>query len=374
MVDKNTEQDKKRIAACQGMINAYLGGDSGRSQTKLALVIGINAGALSSFMRGMYVGDNHKLCDKIESFFQLENERRSGLIEPDFVLTRQAEKIKQFVVMAHAYNTMSVIFGDSGIGKTKTLKEYARQYPKNVHYIQCNPFMRSKFGFLQQLCLAANLPLGRQNIVSSFNRLATEGAARGALIILDDAQTLAGCRGANTTIFEVIRALHDQGVGFVICGNSSIRGDVTTTEHEELYQQFASRAKILQVSDKFTREDVADVIAAVLKNGALNEEEFDFLYRIANEFYGSLRLVINILSLAVSRAHARKAQFNVQYLRDAARHIVSGQKPEYKNQQKKGGMKNGKEETRNEIENENTTQGDKNDAGPVHRQTPAQCA
>jgi predicted ATPase len=91
-------------------------------------------------------------------------------------------------------------------------------------------------------------------MVGNYNRLAKVASEKGALIILDDAQTLNNKGTTNTTVFEVIRALFDEGIGFVISGNGKVREAVTETDTEELYQQFASRARQFEIKSDFSEE------------------------------------------------------------------------------------------------------------------------
>jgi DNA transposition AAA+ family ATPase len=330
-----------RVDAIIPKANEYIS-ISGNSANKLALVIGKSPSALSQFMRGTYQGSQEKICSALEDFFDLENQKVGIIREPECVETRQYREIWRFCTIAQAMGTIAVIVGDSGLGKTRTLREYAKR--PNVFYVKCHPYMRGKTGFLQQLCLSMNIPI-RGNQIVIFNKLADQAAATGALFILDDAQALNNKMVQNTTVFECIRALHDMGVGFVISGNGRVRDSVTQTDSEELYQQFASRSKILTVKSDFNFEDVREVLNGFI-SGRLDADELEYLYEIATQYYGSLHIAIKTLLLAFTRARAKRIRLTVPLLKDAARHSISQQKPEYKIK-KKGVFINAQKEKNN---------------------------
>lgn len=328
-MNKVPEKLQKRYESLMRRINAFTN-EPGQSQNKLAQASGNSAATISAYVRGTYLGNYLNVTESLEAFFELENERKGIQLKNDFVHTRQTEEIRRFIIMAHAYKTISVIIGDSGLSKTTTLKEYSRQ--SNVYYIKCQPYMRGKVGFLQQIAISLDVKSSGSQIVV-YNRIASEFGEKGALIILDDAQTLNGKGIENTTIFEVIRALHDSGIGFVIAGNSRIRDSVTQTDSEELYQQLAARSRILKIDPRIKREDLESIIASIVE-GSMAPDQIDYLLKIANEFYGSLHLVTKILIHAVTRSRAKNLAMSVALLKTAAKHFVSQQKPQFRNKQK----------------------------------------
>lgn len=319
------------IARTQGKANEWLS-LPGNSQNKLILGAGLPSKTLSPFLRGIYPGNKLVVADQLDKFLEMESQRKGNERQRVFVRTRQSNAIINACIQAHAFNSMSVLIGDSGVGKTMALREYAKN--ANVYYIQCNPFMRGRTGLMQQLCIALNLPASG-NSISSYNRLIKVASEKGILIILDDVQTLNNKGSTNTTAFEVIRSLFDEGVGFVISGNGKVRETVTETDTEELYQQFASRARSFEIKSDFTEEDVLSVVRQITEK-ELQPDQFQFLYELAVKFYGSLRLVASILELAIIRAKHKKIPLSLQLLKDASKHNVSQIKPQYRIKKKLG--------------------------------------
>jgi DNA transposition AAA+ family ATPase len=332
------KKEETYIAIVKGKANEWLSKPE-NSQNKLALGAGLSSGTISPFMRGTYTGNNLAVAEQLDKFFEMEFQRRGTERNKTFVRTRQSNAVINACIQAHAYNNMTVLIGDSGIGKTMGLREYAKN--PNVYYIQCNPFMRGRTGFLQQLCISLNLPaMGNQ--IASYNRLAKVASEKGALIILDDAQTLNNKGATNTTVFEVIRALFDEGIGFVISGNGKVRETVTETDTEELYQQFASRARQFEIKSDFTEEDVKNIFFQIVGE-ELEPDQFNFLYELSIKFYGSLRLAASILELALNRAKFKKIPLSLRLLQDASKHNVSQMKPQYRTAKKPGVTLNGKQ-------------------------------
>ena len=317
------------IERTQGKANEWLS-MPGNSQNKLTLCAGLPSKTLSPFLRGIYPGNKLIIAHQLDKFLEMESQRKGVERKRVFVRTRQSNAVLNACIQARAFNSMSVLIGDSGVGKTMALREYAKN--TNVYYIQCNPFMRSRTGLLQQLCTSLNLPASG-NSISSYNRLVKVASEKGILIILDDLQTLNNKGSTNTTVFEVIRSLFDEGVGFVISGNGKVRETVTETDTEELYQQFASRARSFEIKSDFTEEDVLSIVWQIAEK-ELEPDQFQFLYELAVKFYGSLRLVASILELAIIRAKHKKIPLSLQLLKDASKHNVSQIKPQYRTRRK----------------------------------------
>ena len=335
---KEKLQLSEKRADIQERVIRWLNHDPARSQAQLAKATGLNPGTLSTFLTSKCAPRTDlNAIEKLEAFFRLSALRFDLLPEPDYVETRQAKRIRNFISLAHVTRGINIIHSSSGCGKTKAEKEYMKDNP-NVYYIPVNPLIRSKTEFFKALAWTI---LGRTKISCAgmvFDEIATKCAEQGALIIVDDAHLLYTDRGTNDSAFEIIRTLNDRGIGFVVSGNGSLRDKVTQTSREEFYQQLASRSKIQEIPHQFTEGDVQLVIESVLQGKSCSKDVFQYLYNMTNRFYGSLRIAVETLKLASLNAHARTEALTVSHLELAAGQVLATLKPEAK-----GGEQRGKE-------------------------------
>jgi len=327
------ELNERRQAVIQRVIG-WLNDDPTRSQAQLAKTVVISTGALSAFLTGTYKAQNDiNIIEKLEAFFRLEDQRVDLLPDPQFVETRQSKRIRNFISMIHISRGIGVLHGSSGIGKTMTVRNYMEDNP-SVYYIPVNPMIRSKTQFFMALAWTV---LGKSNVSNAgvmFDNIATKASAQGALIVIDDAHLLYTEKSSNDSPFEIIRTLNDRGIAFIVTGNGSLRDKVTQTNKAEFYQQLASRSKIQEIPHTFTEADVRSVIESVLRGKAYKKEVFDYLYDMANRFFGSLRIMVNTLQLASFNASSMNEKLTRSHLEIAASHVISVLKPEGKSKKK----------------------------------------
>jgi hypothetical protein len=76
--------------------------------------------------KGIYEGKLDNFCECAASFRRVIEER-GDITRAPFVMTRLARRIFKISESAKVYQTVEFIFGESQIGKTAALEEYARQ-------------------------------------------------------------------------------------------------------------------------------------------------------------------------------------------------------------------------------------------------------
>ena len=329
MNNKNLDFSKRRVEA-QGRVMAWLNNGPTRSQAQLAKATDMSSATLSTFLTDKcQPRTDRRVIEVLEAFFRLEDQRVDLLPEPDFIYTRQAKRIRNFISMIHVSCGIGVLHGSSGIGKTKTIEAYMRDNP-SVYYIPINPMIRTKNRFF--LALAWTV-LGKQSASNGgmvFDEIAAKASTQGALFVIDDAHLLYTEKSTDDSAFEIIRTLNDRGIAFIVAGNGSLRDKVTQTNKAEFYQQFASRSKVQEIPHTFIEGDVRAVIHSVLQGNACSDEVFEYLYDMANRFYGSLRVMVNTLQLAAFNAHSRNEALTRSYLESASSHVISVLKPKAK--------------------------------------------
>lgn len=332
---------KERLENACARVQVWLKADPLRSQAALARSIGVSGSALSGTLAGKYTGNTGLVVEKLERFFEMETQKLDLLPDPEYAKTRNAKRIHNFVAMVHLQARVGVMIGSSGIGKTMALVQYARDANarsrdrnQTVYYIPINPMIRSKGAFFRALSQRVLGDTTVKDEYSTFERIANRVSTQNGLIILDDAHLLYTEKSTNDSPFEIVRTLNDRGFGFIISGNPSLRDKVTETHHMEFYQQLASRSKLLQVNHAFSEGDVRDIIEPMLGGVRIRREVFDYLFALANRYYGSLRMMVNTLQLAAFNANSMNEPLSLSHLESACEHNMLVEKPEFRNSQK----------------------------------------
>lgn len=323
--------ENRRQAVCKDIADWQGENPKANSINYLGKAVGISGATLSQIQRGNYPGNLVKMIERLEKHFEMLRERTAVSIDPDYVATGVGRRIERFASTVHVGRTIGVLTGSAGLGKTKALKNYAANQPAAV-YIQVHPFMQSKREFLLALCAALDVK-GSKNATAAFDRLRVVASERNTLFILDDMQVLSNPKRSGD-IFEIIRALHDGGAAVLLSGNLLLVQRVTRSDEESFYQQFASRALLLNLRDAVEPDDVRAVVEALLPNDTLPAEYLDYLHQVARRHYGSLRLVARILTYAVLRANAQRIKLTLAHLQGAASLMMAELKPEFRNERK----------------------------------------
>lgn len=333
-MNKADQDLTRRRRDMEKRVMRWLGQDATRSQAKLAKAASMSTASLSTFLSGTYkAASDRSIIDRLESFFKLEDQRIDLLPDPEFIETRQSKRIRNFISMIHISRGIGILIGSSGIGKTMTVEDYMRDNP-SVYYIPVNPMIRSKTQFFLNLAWTVLGKISVNNGGMVFDEIAMKVSAQGGMIIIDDAHLLYTEKSSNDSPFEIIRTLNDRGIAFIVAGNESLRDKVTQTNKAEFYQQLASRSKIQQIPHTFIEADIRSVIDSVLQDKPYTDEVFQYLYDMANKFYGSLRVMVNTLQLASFNANSRNEQVMRSHLETAASHVISVLKPEAKTKPK----------------------------------------
>ena len=168
-------------------------------------------------MKGEYEGDVAAVCDAIESYKRI-CDQRDGLARQAFVETDTARRIWKICDAAITYQSIAMIFGDSQTGKTWALQEYARRHNHGqTKYIR----MPAAAG-VQMVCRAFAEACGLSHKCSyEAMRERVQRAIDGnTLVIVDELHQAFNTyqRHARVAVLEVIREIHDRtGCGMVLC-------------------------------------------------------------------------------------------------------------------------------------------------------------
>lgn len=278
---------------------------------QIARESGVAAGTLSAFVNNKYNGDNDRVAQTLERW--LENYHRAAELPepPRFVETRTARQIWTSMRFASLTESISVICGNPGVGKTEAAREF-RRTNNNVWLITITPSCASVLECLTELAyeLGMNDAPRRKGPLSRALRRRLEGTQ--GLVIIDEADHL----GAE--VLEELRLLQESAhIGLVLMGNHRVYSNMTggnrTVEFARLFSRIAKRTAI----NKTKIDDVKAIADAWQITG---ENERELLQQIAQK-PGALRILNHSLRLAAMTAHGKGERVNEDYLRQAFREL-----------------------------------------------------
>ncbi|EDW0929671.1 AAA family ATPase [Salmonella enterica subsp. enterica serovar Gaminara] len=241
----------------------------GYSQGQVARAIGRSVTAMNQYVQGKYNGDIADMEERIGNFIRRVREKQNALrIDERFVSTPTARKGLEVLAYAHQECEICVLYGAAGLGKTMTLKEYARR-DDAVIFIEADPGYTART-LLEELC--GRLKQNKNGNIHTLIDLCVEKLkGTGRLLIIDEAELLP------YRALEVIRRLHDKaGIGVVLAGMPRLIVNLKGKRGE--YAQLYSRVALaLDMGNSLDREDF-DQIAVDLMPEAEDQKIRNALY------------------------------------------------------------------------------------------------
>lgn len=117
------EQEAYRKAAED--LRGYIA-KSGKTQTAVGQELGVSGGAISAFLSGKYKTP-HTLVPKIKDLLSMNEKKAVAPKAPEFAPTSVSRTVHNAIAYAHLRGVISVVYGDAGVGKTSTAREYVRK-------------------------------------------------------------------------------------------------------------------------------------------------------------------------------------------------------------------------------------------------------
>ncbi|EAP5465365.1 TPA: AAA family ATPase [Salmonella enterica] len=278
---------------------------------QIALESGLSTGTISSFINDKYNGDNERVSQILQRWLEKYHAVAELPEPPRFVETQTVKQIWTSMRFASLTESIAVVCGNPGVGKTEAAREY-RRTNNNVWMITITPSCASVLECLTELAfeLGMNDAPRRKGPLSRALRRRLEGTQ--GLVIIDEADHL----GAE--VLEELRLLQESTrIGLVLMGNHRVYSNMTggnrTVEFARLFSRIAKRTAI----NKTKKADVKAIADAWQING---EKELELLQQIAQK-PGALRILNHSLRLAAMTAHGKGERVNADYLRQAFREL-----------------------------------------------------
>ncbi|SIO94824.1 AAA family ATPase [Vibrio spartinae] len=294
-------------------VNAVLESKS-LSAAQLAKEIGVSPATLSQVLKSKYPADPTAVVDRLDKWLRLRQEKTATpIINPGFVMTETAKLITSDLTYAQVTESIVVIFGSSGVGKSETLREYKRNN-NNVWIVTASPSRSGLTECLYELAMELGLddaprrkgPLSR--VVR--NRLRnSEG-----LVIIDEADHL------DYPTLEELRILQEEtNIGMVFTGNNKVYTQLTGGRRNEDFARLFSRIAKKRGLHKVRQSDVRAVASAWKISGTA---ELNLMHQIS-ERPGGLRLLTKTLKL--SAMYATGGTITVAVMRQAFSELESNE-------------------------------------------------
>ena len=228
------------------------------SFSAVAKATGLSQTVINLWLNDNYIGKNDKVADAINNFIQREKERNFKSVIP-YVETSVVKYIHEVARLCHTNGEIGVCYGESGLGKTIAVKEYAKQYSDSI-LIETDPGYNSK-----SLLSEMHKRLGLSAKGSSYelmDEVVRKLSNSGRLLIVDEAENLP-YKG-----LEVLRRIHDKtGVGMLLIGMPVLVENLRGSQNQ--YKQLYSRVGFSKSLDRLLLIDVSNILRAVDENQKL---------------------------------------------------------------------------------------------------------
>jgi DNA transposition AAA+ family ATPase len=206
--------------------------------------IGKDTTTLYRVWTGKYGAKLDNFCQDIARYRRLAEER-SNRVKLDFVETSTWRKIDSVCHAALVSQTVAFIWGDSQIGKTTSIEEYARRNNHGETKLVRMPASAGVQLFMKELAKACFV-----STESCFEKLrdrVLNAIDERTLLIIDELhQAFTSYQhGSAIKVFEVIREIYDRThCGMVLVGTNVLRTELTTGKLAPILEQLRRRGTI----------------------------------------------------------------------------------------------------------------------------------
>ncbi|ELJ8641924.1 AAA family ATPase [Vibrio fluvialis] len=274
--------------------------------SQLAKEISVSSATLSQVLKGKYAADPSAVIEKLKKWLRLRDDRlATPNINPGFVMTETARLIINDLTYAQVTESIVVIFGASGVGKSETLRQYQREN-NNVWMVTASPSRSTLTECLYELAMELGLDDAprRKGPLSRVLRSRLRNSE--GLVIIDEADHL------DYPTLEELRILQEEtNIGMVFVGNNKVYTQLTGGRRNEDFARLFSRIAKKRGLHKTRQNDVRAVAKAWQIH---NDKELNLMMQIS-ERPGGLRLLSKTLKL--SAMYAQNKPITEQLLRKA---------------------------------------------------------
>lgn len=274
------------------------------TQAELAKRIGYTSAAISTYKRGAYAADETAIEQALTEFFTLwdaqEDLREASLNygrRDSYIPITASESTYRLIKYAQIERKLVVIYGDTGVGKTKAAYKFVDDNPTGTVYITSSPSCRSLRATLKQLARELRLPVRPTADMAA--AIKEKLQSEGKLLIIDEAQFL-----TVSVVDEISRWVDpDPGTGesrmaIALIGNDGVLEKFDGRKDERCNQNRGRMCLPLEVrSAKATMEDVRRLFPVLADRG--ETKELELLLAVARSVTG-VRAAVEIYNSAIN--------------------------------------------------------------------------
>lgn len=278
----------------------------GISQNDLSRALGISPAALSQWMAGKYKGNDAKIEDAVKGFIERQNEKtKTPKKKAPFVMTTVSKKIFELARVCHLEGEIGVVYGEAGIGKTMTAKEYTARN-SDVILIEADLGYTAKVLFTE---LHKRLGMsGRGLIHEMFDMVVDKLKGSGRLIVVDEAEHLP------YRALELLRRVYDKaGIGIALVGMPRLIHNLRGKRGE--YAQLYSRVGLAGKLESLRKQDTELIVDAMNLDSKLSQ-----FYHA--ESHGNARVLNKLILRSIRLARINDCQVNEDVIKASAELLI----------------------------------------------------
>lgn len=285
------------------------------SQSEIAQQAGLNAAALSTYLKGKYKGKIANVESALENWLANREKKSKVFVEaPHFIEIPTAKRIFSALEMAKFSKTIVPIYGASGVGKTKAAQEFTRNN-QNVWMITISPSRASLNAFLYELAMELGFKDAPRRKDRLSRMIVEKLKGTDGVVIVDESDHL------TYDSIEELRYIQEVAdIGFALIGNDKvytrIQGGVNQAhEYARLWTRLGSRSQIRSSS----KADIK-AIAAAWQLDTNDKDLMTTLYDIGGKA-GGLRALTQYLRIAGITAKGQGIAINLDLILQAKAHM-----------------------------------------------------
>lgn len=242
--------------------------------------IGFSRSAISQYLAGKYKSSTVKIDEAVEEFLEEAKEEGKRQKLTNFFVSEDAKNMMAVCQACQENASLGVIVGQTGFGKSHTLREYAKL--DRVCYIEADEVMTNR-DLITAIELSVGLPKGygsswdRSNVIKEFFNV-----NKGYLLVIDEADKL--LTKYTQKKMETLRNIFDQSSGgLIVAGEPQLESLI-----KQYIPRFANRVDFYVALKGLTKQEVEDYLSSFkLTKEALKE----LTIRATNYQTGCFRLL-----------------------------------------------------------------------------------
>lgn len=275
------------------------------SQSEVARSCGLNVATFHLWLKNSYKGNVTKINDAVKNYLEREREKAElTSISIDFVMTAAAKKIFEIARICHLDGELGIAYGEAGLGKTWSVREYARLNP-DVILVETNPGWSLRV-LIRKLHRAVGLD-GRGFVDELLDEIVERLNKTGRLIIIDEAENLP------SDIINLIRRIHDHtGCGMLLVGMPRLIHNVRGRKGE--LTQLHSRSGVSCSIAPLVSEDTEKIVKTCIPTEKEGEGIFETFHY---ESGGNARVLSKLLLRSIRMAEVNSGIITPEIIKKA---------------------------------------------------------